>query len=129
MLVFILSGEGAECIEQIISSVVWFEGADEDYKICVDVLAVCRNLFVEIFLGTAKRKIHPFSIRPSQQYGGLTYGMIKGMPKIIDYMRGRDSHFGWDAVMEAKLDDLLFGLRINVTDDIVSTVINKRTAL
>lgn len=47
------------------------------------------------------------------------------MSKVVYNSRDGNAHFGRNAVMKAKFDDLLSGIRIKVIDDVVSAVLDK----
>ena len=128
LLVFVRPGERADPVEQIIPSIVRVEAANEPRQIRVDALASPLYFVIKILGRFSKRKVDTAAISATKQNRRIYERLIERMSEIIHGMRDRESHRRRQALMEAKFDDVLTGLRVRIVDDVISAALNERSA-
>jgi len=122
---FRLSGDAAKPTEQAVNSIMRFEVLDVSQESAMDVLALVRDFVIKVVGVFSEREIKFLGIASAEFESGVAQSLVKRMPEITRDAIRQCSEFAGNSMLEAKFEDLLAGLRIDVIDDVICANVDK----
>lgn len=127
-LVFIGGGHSAECPKQVISAKIWLEPSQKIDEIGVNISTSPFDLILKILWFLPKWKMNARYVASAQKSRPVTECLVKRVTKVGNDSRGQGANFSRHPLPQTKIDDLFAGLRIVLSDNLVSAALDKSVA-
>jgi hypothetical protein len=92
-------------------------------------LATTEDRLLKVVGALREGEVDTLGVSTPERNGGVANALVQGVPEIVEDIGTGDSKLAGNALLEAQLDDLFRGLRIELLDNVISTRLDETRAL